>query len=391
VSCRRVEAGGLFYRFCPDDPARAADRPRAVVSGVVRDEITREAPETEIAVTSAHPALTPRVASGGVMGLVGNPGRLFPGLDAASVALELSVAAPGYLPRSLRATLGPIAGFPDSFVPANLGVVALHRAPVVLRGRVVRRAGLGGIPLAGVSVSIAAAWRTFPPHDVDPDTVIEAAHLVSLHPGLYAPRSSPADGLRRRDMVLAAGQEKTLLAAAGPGDRTVRLSDRVGLSAGNVLAIEPGAPDRAETIRVTAVVGASTDDQPAVVTLAHPLALEHRALAVCVRATPQPPGAGNPLSYGGTAGDRVTFVASLAGVASGAVVELSGGPAAAEYQAASLYRAVSDPDGYYRLPPISRLASVRIRAERADLPAPRQVVVSLDYGRFENRVDLIFP
>jgi hypothetical protein len=395
MNCRDVEAGGLAYRFCADDFVGVADPPRAVVRWVVQDEITEEAPGIEFTVTSEHPALKPRIASGGVMGLVGRPVRLFPGLGDpnASVELGLSVAARGYLPRALRAVLGPINGFPDSFKPADLGIVALHRSPVVLRGCVARRAGLGATALEAAEISIVGVWRTFPSHDVDPNTVVEPARLLSLHPGLYTERFLAGDSSSPCHMDPAVDEDKTLLAPAVHGERKLRLSDRVALNVGDVLAIDPDDGDRTEYITVTGVKeAASTDDQPATVTLAHPVALEHRKGARCVRVTPQALGAPVALSRDGIPGDRVVFLDSLAGITpEPIVVEISGPGGAAEYQIASRYETTSDTDGYYRLPPLSRLASLRIRAEHSDLAVPLHVVVSPDYRRFEHRIDLIAP
>lgn len=388
MTCRPDVAGGLRYTLCPDDPPRPADRRRAVVRALVLDETTQLAPELEITVTTSAPGLVARVARGGLVGLIGDPGRLYPGLDAASVDLALAVSAPGFLRRELDARLGPVAGFPDAFAPADLGTVWLHREAIVVRGRAVKRTGIIPAPQTGVAITLAGVWSTFPRYDVDPATVIEPANLVSLHPGLYTGRTPAVDGLRRRDLVLAAGEDKRLLRPAAPGHRTLWISDRRNLVAGSVLAIEAARPDRVEYVGVTQVAGASTEDQPATVTLAHPLALGHSEGASCVRATPQPPGTDNPLTRDGIAGDRVAFSA-LAGVADGAVVEISGG-AAPEYQTARLYAAVSDADGFYRLPPIARVASVKLRAQRAGLTT-QEPVISPEYRCYENLVDVLFP
>jgi hypothetical protein len=391
VTCRTVDAGDLRYRFCPDDPPVEGDRLRAVVIALARDEITGQPPDEAPRVATTRAGLVARVARDGLLGLVGHPARLFPGLDVAGVDLDLSIRVPRYLPRRFSLTLGPVAGFPQSFAPVDLGVVPLHRAGLVLRGRAVRRTGLVPTPLAGVDVSLDGVWSAFPPHDVDPVTVMEPPDLVSLFPGLYADRTAGVDGLERRDMVLAAGQEKRLLAPAAIGARAIRASDRDGLNVGDVVAIDPGVPGRTEYVAVTLIQGATTPDQPATVTLAHPLAVGHADRAVCVRAVPQAPPPGGPvlLTRDGAPGDPVAFVAALAPLAGATVVEVAGG-AASEFQTMSLYRTTSDPAGYYRLPILSRVAMVMLHAELLPL-ATQTPIVSPDYRLVENRYDAVFP
>jgi len=386
VTCRHDIVGSKTYRLCPTDPPRAADQLRAVVRWLAVDEIRNAGPDVGFTVTTESLGLRPRVAQDGIMGLVGNPARLYPGLDAATVDIAFSVAAPGYLTRDLQVTLGPIPGFPDQFAPADAGIVYLHRQPVVLRGRVVQLGGLEPTPMLGVPIRIAGVWSSFPPAHIDPDTVMEQPNLVALHPGLYADRSA-ADSLTRRNLDANPGQDKVLALPAAASGNTARLSDRVGLAPGSILAFEPGVPGRVEYIAVTVVSGASTDDQQATVTLAHPLKLLHEEGTTVQVMTPQAAVAVHALTRDGVPGDRVAFLVAMGGVDAG-VVEIGGGSAPVEYQTASLYSTVSDGDGYYRLPPLSRVASVKLHADQAPAQEP---TVSLDYGRYENFVDVVYP
>jgi len=389
VICRTDVADGVLYEFCPDDPPRPADRFRAIVRWVAIDEITRDAPEVEFTVTTPVLGLTPRVASSGHMGLVGNPGRLFPGLDTNTVPIAYSVAAPGYLRRDLQATLGPVVGFPNAFAALDRGELAMHRTAIELRGRVGRVGGLSPTPLVGATVRLAGVWSTFPPFNVVPDTVIEAPNLVSLQPGLYADRVATTDGLRRRAMVLAAGEEKTLVRPAVAGDRDVRISDRVNLNPGDLLAFETALPDRVEYVTMFAVHPGATPDEPATVTLIYPLAMLHEQGTVCVRATPQAPATNNPFNRDGVPAEQVAFLTALSGVSDGDTVEVGGG-AAPEYHTVHLYHTTSDANGFYRLPPISRVASVKLHADSGALP-PQEPVTSPDYRQFQHFVDVIFP
>ena len=388
MTCRSDSVGSWTYRSCPDDPPVAADRLRAVVRWAAVDEITESGPNVDYVIRTEELGLIPRIARDGLMGLVGNPARLYPGLDAATVDIAWTLSAPGYVSRELSVTLGPVAGFPNQFAPAvagTAGVVWLHRTPIVLRGRLVQLiAGqLHPVPMPLVPISITGVWWTFPPADVDPNTVIEPPNLVSLHPGLYADRTLGADSLRRRSLAHVAGQDKTMVLPAVRGQDSVRISDRVGVVPGTILAFEPSRPDRVEYVVVTNVDGASTDDQPATAKLAHRLQLDHEEGTAVHVMTPGAPAAANLFERDGVRSDRVAFLAGMAGVTAG-VVEISGG-AAAEYQTVSLYSSVSDADGFYRLPPLSRVASVQLQTPALTL------VTSPNYGRYENHVDLVHP
>jgi len=387
--CRTDVADGLLYEFCPDDPPRVADRMRAVLRWVAIDEITQDAPEVEFTVTTPVLGLTPRVGSSGNMGLVGNPGRLFPGLDTNTVPIAYSVAAPGYLRRDLQATLGPVAGFPNAFVALDRGELAMHRTAIEIRGRVGRVGGLAPTPLGSAAVRLAGVWSTFPPFNVVPDTVIEAPNLVSLQPGLYADRTATTDGMRARNMVLAVGEEKALVRPAVRGDRDVRISDRVNLNPGDLLAFETAVSDRVEYVTVFAVHPGAVADEPATVTLTYPLAVSHETGAGCVRATPQVPATNNLLIRDGVPTEQVAFLTALSGLFDGATVEIAGG-AAPEYQTVRFYQTISDGNGFYRLPPISRVASVKLHVDSGALPS-QEPVASPDYRQFQNFVDVIFP
>ena len=161
MTCRADDVGFWSYRSCPDDPPVAADRLRAVVRWQAIDEITESGPDLGYTIKTDALGLTPRVSRDGIMGLVGNPARLYPGLDTATVDVAFTLYSPGYLPRELAVTVGPVIGFPNSFTPAKAGDpagnVALHRDPIVLRGRTVQLdAGhLDPVPIPFVPISIS--------------------------------------------------------------------------------------------------------------------------------------------------------------------------------------------------------------------------------------------
>lgn len=370
----------------------AGSRMRSVVGWAAIDEITQLGPDLQYTIRTEATGLTPRVSRDGFMGLVGIPARLYPMLATQPVTIAWTLATPGYLPRELSVTLGPLPGFPDQFTPAQpvdagvAGAVMLHRDPIVLRGRVVQLVvhQLDPVPLPGVQVAIAGVWWTFPPAHVDPTTVMQPPNLVALQPGLYASRATGTDSLIDCAMTHVAGQDKTLVASVARGAKTVLISDQIGVPAGTVLAFDPGVPDRTEYIAVTSITGAATPNQPATATLAHRLQVDHDPGAAVWVVTPAPAGTSYAFARDGVRSDAVAFLAGVTGVTAG-VVQIGGGTAAVEYQTASLYTATTDSDGYYRLPPLSRVASLKLQTPALSL------VTSPDYGRYENLVDVVTP
>jgi len=337
VTCRADNVGFWSYRSCPDDPPIAADRMRAVVRWQAVDEISQSGPDLDYAIKTDALGLTPRVSRDGIMGLVGNPARLYPGLDTNTVQVSFTLYSPGYLPRELSSTVGPVPGFPNNFTPGKAGDadgnVALHRDAIVVRGRTVQLVigQLDPVRVQFVPISIAGVWWTPPPANIDPATVVQPANLVSLHPGLYTDRVTGADSVVRRNLQHVLNQDKTLVAPAVRGETTARISDRVGVvGPGTILAFEPSRPDRVEYVTVMQVNGASTPDQPATVTLAYRLQLDHAQGTDVQVVTPQAPNAANALVRDGIRSDRVAFMTGMTGVGPG-VVEIGGTTLFPEY------------------------------------------------------------
>jgi hypothetical protein len=391
VSCRTETAGARAYRFCPDDAPPAADRVRALLQARVVDEITREPIEVDVTPTTTLRGVTPRSSPGGVVGLVGQPARRFPGLDVNPVNLDLRVSARGYLPLDLGGMLGPIPGFPNQFAPLDLLDVGMHRVSVVLRGRTLRRGSLAPTVVAGASVDVIGWWPVFPPANVAPATVMQAPNLVSLAPGVYTPRLTGVTSVRRRDVPALPGEDKVLLRPAARGATRVRLSNRSALAAGAVLILDADDLGRRELVPVATVDTSSSTDQPAWVGMAHPLAQTHLERVRCRVGNLQVPAGVNLLTRSAIPGDETVFLDGLVGLASGVVVEVDDGASPPEYHEARLYRTVSDADGYFRLPPVARVAQLLLRAQRIGLTPPDDMRLGPDYRVPENRVTVVFP
>jgi hypothetical protein len=391
MSCRIEHGDRFLYRFCPDTVPAAGNRLRALIRARLVDELTGEPVETDIALSTDSPGLSTRVARGGLVGLAGHPGRLFPQLDIASVSLGMRVVSPRYVPRDLAGTLGPIAGFPDQFTPVDLGDVTMHRAATTLRGRTLRRGSLAPGVVTGASVEIVGYWPVFPPANVVPATVMEPPDLVALSPPVYAARADGVTQVRQRGAVAMPGLDKTLLLPASAGAIRVRLSDRDGLAAGVLLIIAAADAMRRERIIVASVDTASSVDQPAWVTLSHPLAYTQLDGTLCQPANLLAGAAPNLLTRAAIPGDATLYLDGLTALAAGVTVEMDDGGGTPEYHDADLYRSVSDAAGYFRLPPLARAAMVALHAQRLGLVSPADEARTPDYRLAENALTVMFP
>lgn len=393
--CRTEVVNHITYHYCPDDLPPMADRIRGLIYGRFLDELTGLPISAQLRVASSVAGVRTRATADAVAGLIANPARRFPGLAASSVDLDMTVNCRRFVPRSFRETLGPFntgmgdpADFPHHFAPVNLGNIELHREATGVRGRSVFDDGVSRVPLGNATIAITGVWHRFPAADVDPLAVMEAANMLSLTQGLYRQRIVGTDQVRRRVLQPQAGEEKTLLLPAAAGAAEVLLSDRVNLGAGDIVAIEVDHSDQVEYLQVLHVAGASSDTQPGMLTLAYPLRRDHRVGAAAVRVLPQAPGAANGFSRDAISGDQTLFLDALSDIDNSSV-EISGS-GAPEYHRARLYSVVSDGDGFFRLPPLARVAMMQLYASHAVPTNDVETIFSPDYEQYENRIDLVF-
>ncbi|MEX2631492.1 MAG: hypothetical protein WD341_16280 [Tistlia sp.] len=378
-----VTAGGLDWQYWAETAPPAAARYQVIARAQLVDELTGAPPRVPARASTPLRGLDACASAGGLVGLAGRPAALYPDpWPGVAPRVALAVEAAGFLPLSLAADLPPQPGFPASFLPLDFGTVGLHRRPTAIGGRAVDAAGA---PVAGATVAVTGAWATVEAL-LGPSA---APNGVSLWAGLYADRPAGAT-LRRRTLSILAGP-KRLLQAAAAGATRLKLSNRQGLLLNRPLAIEPGDPERTEYLSVAAIDTTSSDDQPAWVTLHHPLARPHPAGVEVARTGFNVPGAANPLVRDGRRGDRTLLMAGLAGLSPGnPTIEISGGPAAEEYHGFALWQAPTGPDGRYRLPPIHRLAHLELTASGGGQPQPARRLVTL-VGEAEAIADLVFP
>lgn len=386
LSPQIVVADGRPWRLLPETPPLPqAARAQALARAQLIDELTGEPPPARAMVVSRTPGTRPAANEGGHVGLSGRPAALFPAvwpLVSPFPRLVLEATLPAFLPVTLATDLAAQPSWPGSFLLHDFLEVALHRRPTLLSGRVASRT-TG--PVAGATVEVTEVWTSF--------AAIGAAGLapnaLSLRAGLYAGRPAGAT-LRRRTLTLQA-PPRTLLRHAQAGDTVLRLSDRQGLVVNRVLAIEPGDPEREEYILIAAIDTGAAADLPAEVTLAHPLARAHDAGATVQRTTFAAPGPANAITRAARRGDLSLFANGLNGIApANLVIEVTGGGAPAEYHGIAPWRTTSDAEGAFRLPPIHRVAHLRLRASGGGQPVPAEIIVSLT-SPGEAAADLLFP
>jgi hypothetical protein len=382
-----VLVDGELVAVSLDDTPADVDRIQGIIAIRLVDEWTREPPRTKVSVKTKYPGLSVYVSGDGAIGFAGIPRFIFPGLDLNPYPVELTIRADGYVTQKLSINVGPQPSFLTSFAPRTRDIF-LHRLPVVIRGRTVLSNAGAITPIAGATVRITGIWRTPPPANA----TIPASppNLINLEPPVYAERDAATGILRRCDLTPVSFEDKNLLHPCGIGSSVIHLTNYQNLHVGDVLRLDAEKPDRMEHIAVESITGGSTPDQEAEITLAHPAAREHRKNALVRRVTIALPGAANNLADQAISGDSTVFTNNLAGLTGADFARLEGGlDPAPEYHQIRLYSAVSGAEGFFRLPPISRTAWVKLEASDG-VHAPVEKTVSPDYEEYENIVDFLF-
>ena len=387
VSRRLVQLKDRTVLFSPDDPLPLVDCMQALVKLRVTDELTAAPIDSPITLQVREPGFFQRAASGGLAGLIGIPRQVFPALQINDYVVHLTLSADRYLSRELEFKVPKDPAFPSSFDPPHLNI-GLRREPVFIAGRTVRMVGHGTAPLAGTVVSISGIWRTAPPANVA--VAPDSPDVVSIQPPLYSDRAGTAQ-LRRRDLIAVLGDDKTLMDEKLPGAGSVRLSNRLGLSIGDVLLIDTEDAELSEFIAINTFSSAAPADHPTTITLSHRLLRAHRRGALVRRANLQPPGSNRQFTVNASFGDSCVFLDDVSGLVAGQEVQISGGPAPDEYHSVMNFSVASDADGYYRLPPLSRVAQLEIHAEKTVGAQTFQAtrIFRPDYQQRDNRLDFM--
>jgi hypothetical protein len=273
---------------------------------------------------------------------------------------------------------------PDNFAPTDVGPWDLHREPVVIHGRVMQSAGSGIIPVNNASIRVVNIWRTVPPASAL--TPPEPSILLSIRPPLYRDRAVPGTTLKRRNLPLIGTNSKRVLESSNAGSMKIRISDRVGLAIGDILAIDVEDKTVTEYAEIRAIGGGGTPDQSSIVELKLPLNYDHREGIRVEKTNPQPPGPVNQFDQDGLQGDVCVFANGANGIASGNQIEVTDGTVP-EYHAASAFQVQSDAEGFYSFPPLHRVGQLKVRAELGG--KSQELVFQPDYSVWENRLDFV--
>jgi hypothetical protein len=383
---RLVAASGKTYTVSLEDEPPAGGRFCAIMLGRVLDELTDRPPVGEIIIESEALHAVPRLASDGLIGLVGIPQQVLPKLYAQGYTIELKVKAPGYLPYEATVSLAMDPEFPQQFTPPPAMEMHLHRQPVVISGRTIQRQGTKTSPLPGATIEVTGIWRKPPP--ADQLVPAESPLLVSLRPPLYSARQMNT-ALNHRDLPVIAADARSLFDDVGEGANSIRVSNRQNLTPGDILFIDVFRPEMAEYLAIKEITGASTATQPAVLTLDYPLANFHRRGALIQKVNPQASGGIKHFTQEALPGDTCIFLNNVTGLKTGDQVGVTGGLNPDEYHALSRFSAISDVDGYYQLPPLSRVAQLEVQALHGGQVTPL-MTFRPNYGLRENRLDFFF-
>ncbi len=374
-----------MYVVSPDDLPPLGTR-LCLLAGVrLLDELTGQPPAASISVTTGVTYADARVAEGGLVGLVGIPRRAFPALASNSYVASFTVDADGYMPRTVAVSVPMDPTFPATFTPPAISDLPLHRLPTVFRGRVVQKTGGKSVPLVGASVAVTGIWQMPPPATA---TVPPAPpNTVSLKPALYFDRAASTGQFQTIVFTPVSGQDKTLLDAVMKGANAFRLSDAENLNVGDVVLIDPDDPDLAEYLPIVSIAGGSSSDQPAQVTFAYAPFQAHARGTLVRKVIPGAVGPIKIFARDAWLGDACLFLNNVTGLVPVQAVQISGGAAATEYHVALTFVAQTDGNGYYRLPPLSRVAQLEVNASQLTLMLDQ--IVQPDYSLSENVLD--FP
>lgn len=376
------------WSLAPDGPPPGAFYEQAVLTVTLQDEITGLPPAEPIQAATSTTGLTARASTGGLAGLVGSPIGLYSAGFIAGAPLQVSFSGDGFLPVSLSASLGAEAGFPATFQPTDLGTVALHRQPLQITGRT---ASNTHAVLGGATVTLSGIWMTLA--DVAANPTPAAANLISLGSPLYADRDTTATVAQQNLTQAPPAEAKTLVAPGNVGDTTVIVSDAVGLAAGTVVGFDPDDMQRGEFIALTSVtqLGSGTGTA-ASLALPLPLVRSHAPGAKAIRMIASAMGAANTVSVAARAGDSTVFPATMTGLdttMSHAMISSAAAPT--EYHAAASIQTTSDPTtGFIRLPPVHRVAQLRLLVQHPSQATPLQRDVMLPLGVSTLFLDLVF-
>ena len=376
----QVRANNLLYTIVNDTQSSY----QVLVSGVVRDELTGEAPvgELDVSLQRTNEAIKTlvfiKILEGGLFCLAGEVTRVFPHLATTAYSLDLQIRVPGY--KEVLRTVN----FPqNSTFPRPPETIALQRLPIRIQGRVVA-------PTMNVVTISDAHVRSM--DEPNPPAALKE-HVAALRAPLCIDH---ALGTIVRQRQLNAAEAKKLFASVSLGSQTLLLSDFTGLAVNDVLLV--GTPAVGEYV----VIESISPDVAGQVLLHSPLNRGYATGATVQKYTPGATGTTTKLARQVMAGDGVLFLEDLLQAPPGSVaslqnelpidtIEIADATAASvEYNALG---AITDDNGYYRLDGINRVQTVYLVASKTGFSFMKAPAAwTIDYTQPINIVDFrLFP
>ncbi|MEP6832339.1 MAG: hypothetical protein ABJB74_03050 [Gemmatimonas sp.] len=391
-----VATGAVTFTVSPDAQALSRRSMGAIVHARLVDELTGDPVTTATRVRPAGAGFSnrgtatsvrARVASSGVVGLVGIPGNVVSDLATPPTEYGLTIEADGYIAVTQTALFSTPAASAGDFSPFDFGDISLHRTPITILGRVTKRQLVGAAqPLQNAVVSVDGIWRA--PTVASSPAPPQPADVIALQTALRAPRIANSDHVQR--CALSVGAETAHLErAASSDDRTLHLTNRNGMAPNSVLALNAGQADQREFAVIATIDTSLPSTEAGTIALQHPLSRDHAQNTPIALCTVQLNGTAEFLAVDAIVGDSSLLLSATTGLGTPNFVEVSG-TGAPEYHACRTLTATTNADGFYALPALHRLYQVRMRITSGAL-TPIVENADLDYSTREQRVDFTFP
>jgi len=218
---------------------------------------------------------------------------------------------------------------------------------------------------------------------------------VSVTPGVVAPRAAGFVGSIPLPPV--SGDDRRLLGAVRGQATRIELEHRQNLAppptalSNRLLLIDALDPELGEYHTVASIEPVGLPQERARIVLDLPLDRDHRAGAIVSRinAPAVLPPTPRVLRDAAEPGDRCVFLDGLGTLGASGTLRLAGGGVADEFHAFRRLTTQSDGDGYYRLPPIQRIAKIELTADDG-LGNVKTIEFDPTYDEHTNRLDIVY-
>ena len=348
----RVEVRNRTYTIV-DDPTSVY---RALITGVVNDEITGEPPGVRCDIRVDHEGLHPKVLQDGLFCISGYLERVFPNLDTTSHLVNLVITASDYRDFSLRVEIPSDVAF-----PVDAGKVVLRRSPVRLQGRVTEdTTERAPIPNARI--------RTM-------------NNIAALRTPLYFAHAKEVPV--RQCQLNPVGSAKQLTVDAIAGKKTIVLENRLDLAMNDLLRIGPEI-----SVEYAMIESLSPDSdepsRPGEVMLHSPLSRSFSATTAVQKVIIGDMGIARRLEKVADMGDCMLI---LDGDLLAETIEIADPvPELMEYHALG---ALTDSEGFYHLDGIGRIKTVHLNVSAVDFATLPEINWTITYGQPINIVNFM--